>query len=99
MLFRSSIDFGLSNTNIPEATIKQAMIKAAREVILLVDYTKIGVESLVKIASIDTIHRLITDMNISSHDRLALTQRGIEVSMAEEGKDPLAGIPGRTDHH
>lgn len=94
-----SIDFGLSNTNIPEATIKQAMIKAAREVILLVDYTKIGVESLVKIASIDTIHRLITDMNISSHDRLALTQRGIEVSMAEEGKDPLAGIPGRTDHH
>lgn len=80
-----SVDFGLSNTNIPEATIKQAMIKAAREVILLVDYTKIGVESLVKITSIDTIHRLITDMGISSHDRLALTQRGIEVSIAEGG--------------
>ncbi len=80
-----SIDFGLSNTNIPEATIKQAMIRAAREVILLVDYTKIGVESLVKIASIDSIHRLITNMGLSSHDRLALTQQGIEVSIAEGG--------------
>lgn len=80
-----SVDFGLSNTNIPEATIKQAMIGAAREVILLADYTKIGVESLVKIAPIESIHRLITDMGISSHDRLALTQRGIEVSIAEEG--------------
>ena len=80
-----SVDFGLSNTNIPEATIKQAMIGAAREVILLADYTKIGVDSLVKIAPLDHIHRLITDMGISSHDRLALTQRGIEVSIAEEG--------------
>ncbi len=80
-----SVDFGLSNTNIPEATVKQAMIGAAREVILLADYTKIGIESLVKITSIDTVHRLITDMGISSHDRLALTQRGIEVSIADEG--------------
>ena len=83
-----SVDFGLSNTNIPEATIKQAMIGAAREVILMADYTKIGVESLVKIAPLDHIHRLITDMGISSHDRLALTQRGIEVSIAEDGFGP-----------
>ncbi len=80
-----SVDFGLSNTNIPEATVKQAMIGAAREVFLLADYTKIGVESLVKIGPLDQIHRLITDASISSHDRLALTQRGIEVSIAEEG--------------
>jgi DeoR/GlpR family transcriptional regulator of sugar metabolism len=79
-----SVDFGLSNTNIPEATVKQAMIGAAREVILLADYTKIGVESLVKIAPLDHIHRLITNMGISSHDRLALTQRGIEVSIADD---------------
>jgi DeoR family fructose operon transcriptional repressor len=80
-----SLDFGLSNTNISEATVKQAMLKAAREVILLADSTKIGAESLVKIAPLESIHRLITDAGLSAHDRLALTQCGIEVSIAEEG--------------
>lgn len=78
-----SLGFGLSNTNIAEATIKQKMLAAAREVIVLADYSKIGVESLVKIAPIDAVHRLITDSHISAHDHLAFTQRGIEVSIAE----------------
>ncbi len=78
-----SLGFGLSNTNIAEATVKQQMLSAAREVIVLADYSKIGVESLVKVAPIDAVHRLITDSNISAHDRLTFTQRGIEVSIAE----------------
>jgi DeoR/GlpR family transcriptional regulator of sugar metabolism len=78
-----SLDFGLSNTNIPEAGVKQAMLRAAREVILLADHTKIGAESLVKIAPLESIHRLITDAGISPHDRAALVQRGIEVTVAE----------------
>jgi DeoR/GlpR family transcriptional regulator of sugar metabolism len=78
-----SLTFGLSNTNIAEATVKQAMLSAAREVICLADYSKIGVESLVKVAPIERVHRLITDSGISAHDRLALVQRGIEVSIVE----------------
>lgn len=78
-----SFSFGLSNTNIAEATVKQAILAAAREIILLADYSKIGVESLVKIAPLERVHRLITDGGISAHDRLALTQRGIEVSIAD----------------
>lgn len=85
-----SLDFGLSNTNIAEASVKQAMIRAAREVALLVDHTKIGTESLVRVASLESIHRLITDAGISPHDRMALTQRGIEVTIAEEhGKEVM----------
>ncbi|MFN8457611.1 MAG: substrate-binding domain-containing protein [Anaerolineae bacterium] len=80
-----SLDFGLSNTNIPEAAVKLAMLRAARELFLLVDHTKIGVESLVKIAPLDEIHHLITDNGISVHDRLALTQRGVDVVIAEDG--------------
>ena len=78
-----SFSFGLSNTNIAEATVKQAILQAAREIIVLADYSKIGVESLVKIAPLERVHRLITDGGISPHDRLALTQRGIEVSIAD----------------
>jgi DeoR/GlpR family transcriptional regulator of sugar metabolism len=80
-----SLNFGLSNTNFPEAAVKQAMLRAAREVILLADHTKIGHESLVKIASIESIHRLITDSSISAHDRLSLIQRGLDVVIAEDG--------------
>ena len=56
-----SLDFGLSNTNIAEASVKQAMLRAAREVALLADHTKIGTESLVRVAPLESIHRLITD--------------------------------------
>jgi DeoR/GlpR family transcriptional regulator of sugar metabolism len=79
-----SLDFGLSNTNIAEASIKRAMLDAAREIVLLADHTKIGIESLVRIASVKNVHKLVTDVGISPHDRLELTQRGIEVIIARE---------------
>ena len=79
-----SQDFGLSDTNVQEAGVKQAMLGAAREVILLADHTKIGIEALVKVAPIESVHRLVTDAGISPHDREALTRRGIEVVIADE---------------
>lgn len=79
-----SLDFGLSNTNIQEAAVKLMMLKAARETILLADHTKLGVESLVKVAPLQAIHRLVTDGGISPHMRLSLSQRGIDVTIAEE---------------
>ncbi len=78
-----SVEFGLSNSNIAEAAVKQTMIKAARKVILLADHTKIGLESLVKIAPLNNISMLITDPGISAHDRAAFTQGGVDVIIAE----------------
>lgn len=75
--------FGLSGTNIPESTVKQAMLKAAREVFVLADSTKIGMESLVRIAPISVVDKLVTDPGIKPHDHLALTQLNIEVIIAE----------------
>jgi DeoR/GlpR family transcriptional regulator of sugar metabolism len=79
-----SLEFGLSDTSTSELGVKQAMVSAAREVFLLADHTAIGVESLVKVAPSTAIQRLITDAGISAHDRTALTQRGIEVIVADE---------------
>jgi DeoR/GlpR family transcriptional regulator of sugar metabolism/ABC-type sugar transport system substrate-binding protein len=79
-----SLEFGLSNTNIQEATVKLMMAKAAREVILLADHTKLGVESLVKVAPLQMIHRLVTDAGISPQLRWAFIERGIEVTTADE---------------
>ena len=79
-----SVDFGVSNSSITEAAIKQAMLKAARKVIVLADHTKIGLESLVKIAPISSIDTIITDAGLSAHDRAAFTQGGVDVIIAEE---------------
>lgn len=79
-----SLDFGLSDTSVQEAGVKQVMLSAARETILLADHTKIGAEALVRIAPIESVHRLVTDAGISSYDRTALVRRGIEVIVADE---------------
>lgn len=56
-----SLDFGLSHHTISEVTIKQAMIRSAREVIVLADHTVFGVEVGIQIAPLKVAHRLITD--------------------------------------
>jgi DeoR/GlpR family transcriptional regulator of sugar metabolism len=85
-----SLAFGLSNTNIPEATVKRAMIDAAHDATVLADSTKIGVESLIKIAPVERVQRLVTNASIAAPERLALSQRGIEVVVAEDTMLPPA---------
>ncbi|RPI30530.1 MAG: DeoR family transcriptional regulator, partial [Chloroflexota bacterium] len=56
-----TLNFGLSHTNISEVTMKQAMIRSARQVILLADHTFFGHESVVQVASPKVVHQLVTD--------------------------------------
>jgi len=51
---------------------------------LLADHAKIGAESLVKIAPIENIDRLITDAGISAYDQLAFGQRNVDVTIADQ---------------
>jgi len=78
-----SFDFGLSHTNVSEVTIKQAMIKSAREVILLADHTKFEQESLIQIAPIDVVDILITDNGLPASSRLQLNTAGIDVIITQ----------------
>jgi DeoR/GlpR family transcriptional regulator of sugar metabolism len=75
-------DFGLSHGNLAEVATKQAMIRAAREVILLADHTKFGQEAVAQIAPLNAVSRLITDNALVAGTRLSLTQMGIEVIIA-----------------
>ncbi len=81
-----SLDFGLSTTEAHEVGVKQAMARAATQVYGLVEHTAIGHESLVKVLSLDRIHSLVTDANLPIADRLAFTQRGVSVVVAESGR-------------
>ena len=57
-------DGTIGNVNIEEVPIKQAMIKAANQVILLTDSSKFGITGFAKVCDISEIDYLITDSNI-----------------------------------
>ena len=77
-----TFDFGLSHTNISEVTMKQAMIRSAREVILLADHTIFGQESIVQVAPLTVVHKLITDDALPASTRLDLSKLGIQIILA-----------------
>jgi DeoR family fructose operon transcriptional repressor len=79
-----SLSNGLWHTNISEVTMKQAMIRSAREVILLADHTSFGQESVVQVAPLSAIHRVITDDALPASTRLDLTKLGIQILLANE---------------
>lgn len=74
-----SFDFGLSHADSDSVAAKQAMIRVAREVILLADHTRFGKESTRQVAPTDVLDKLITDDALPASARLELTQLGIEV--------------------
>ena len=77
-----SFDFGLSHTNISEVTIKQAMIRSAREVILLADHTLFGQDSVVQLAPVSAVQRVVTDDALPASIRLDLNKLGIKLTLA-----------------
>ena len=77
-----SKNFGLYHTNISEVTIKQLMINAAREVILLADYSCFQEEALIQVAPISAVHKLITDDALPASTRLELSSLGVTVILA-----------------
>jgi len=77
-----SLDFGLSHHTISEVTMKQAMIRSAREVILLADHTAFGAEVGIQVAPLKAVHLLITDDVLPPSTRLEISQAGIQIVLA-----------------
>ena len=77
-----TLDFGLSHDTISEVTIKQAMIRSAREVILLADHTVFEAEAGIQVAPLHVIHKLITDDALPPSIRLDISKAGIQILLA-----------------
>jgi DeoR family fructose operon transcriptional repressor len=52
---------GFSNSNLHEAEVKKAAVKQAAEVNVVLDHTKFGAKALFSYASLQQVHRIITD--------------------------------------
>jgi len=77
-----SFDFGLSHNTISEVTIKQAMIRSAREVYILADHTVFGAEVGIQVAPLTVIDKLITDDALPPSIRLDISKMGIQIILA-----------------
>lgn len=77
-----SFEAGLTYPSMADLYVKRAMIKAASQVYLVADSTKIGRTSFSSLGSIDLIHGFITDDGITDTDRASFEARGIKVIVA-----------------
>lgn len=73
---------GVTDSTIEIAQIKRAMVRAARQIILLADSSKWGRTGFIKVAPLSAVHTIVTDAGLSDADRLALERLGICVIIA-----------------
>ena len=77
-----SVEHGFSTPDAAEAAVKRAMIRAARQVVALVDSSKLGNESLHSFARLGDVDVLITDSRLPEEARAKLSETGLEVVLA-----------------
>lgn len=73
---------GFTNTNLEEAEIKKAMVRAAREVYFLADHSKLLQVAAAKIAPLSAATRLITDKKAHPEALRVLEEAGLRVELA-----------------
>lgn len=77
-----TVDHGASTPDPEEASVKRAMVAAARRVVVLVDSTKMGLEHLVRFASPERIDVVVTDDAADPQFIRGLRAADIEVVVA-----------------
>ncbi|HMI53433.1 MAG TPA: DeoR/GlpR family DNA-binding transcription regulator [Candidatus Saccharimonadales bacterium] len=73
------LENGPSTPDVLEAQLNNVMIRSAREVNVVADFSKLGRRSVSKIGPFESIRRLITDSRATSEFTAALRKKGIEV--------------------
>ena len=74
-----SLERGVTDPDMREVEVKQAMMACARRVILVADSSKYGIAKLVKIAPLTSMHAIVTDDSLSRETMLELEAAGLAV--------------------
>jgi DeoR family fructose operon transcriptional repressor len=78
-----SVEEGLTDHTMAEASVKRRMLSCAERVVVLADHTKLGRTALTRIATLDVIDALITDDMADPQMLEALRRREIQVIVAD----------------
>ena len=77
------MDYGITTTELREASLNQKMMAAAQKTIVLADSSKFGRRGFAKIADIDTVDVIITDAGVSSTFVKRVEDLGVELIIAD----------------
>lgn len=77
-----SLGHGLSTPDADEAATKRAMVRSARQVVVLADSSKVGAESPIRFADLVEVDVLVTDDDLDDADEKALVAAGLTVVRA-----------------
>lgn len=94
---------GLTYPTVEETAIKRAMMASADQVTLLADGSKIGRSSLIRVAPISAVHRIVTAGSFDATEARAIRELGIELVVAdmeqpamEDPRPPVVRAASRT---
>jgi DeoR family transcriptional regulator of aga operon len=77
------LEFGISITNLNEASLNLKMIHIAQKVVIMADSSKFGRRGLGKICNLDSVQYIITDNKVPEETCKQLEEKGINVIVAE----------------
>jgi DeoR/GlpR family transcriptional regulator of sugar metabolism len=77
-----TVSRGLTTPNMMVAATDRALAAAAREVVVLVDYTKVGVETMCQTVPVESMAQLITDDSADAAYVDRLREAGVDVQIA-----------------
>jgi DeoR/GlpR family transcriptional regulator of sugar metabolism len=78
---------GFYNSNLLLVETERAMMHAAEEVIVVVDSTKFGHQSLAHLAALDAAHQLVVDHDITEDWRKKVVDAGLTLHVAGPTED------------
>lgn len=76
------LEKGVTTPNLVEAEAKKAMLRSAKEIVLVADSSKIGRVTFARICRFDRVHRLITDEGAPRQFLDAVAKEGVQVTVA-----------------
>ncbi len=77
------LDFGITTTDMQEASLNRVMMKAAQKTIVLADSSKFGRRGFSKIANMEDVDHIITDSKVSPLIVKQIEEMGIQLTIAE----------------
>jgi DeoR/GlpR family transcriptional regulator of sugar metabolism len=79
-----SLERGMTEVHLEEAQLKRKAIESSKEVIALIDSSKIGKQDLTPFARVDQISHIFTDAGISAQWVRLIEQAGIALTICQE---------------
>jgi len=78
-----SPESGLTEFNVEDAQVKQALMRSARQCIVLADGSKFGKTRFASFAALETVHKVVTDRSAPADVLAAIRDRGVDVVLAD----------------